>query len=77
MVTASHAAPTASPNLATPGEIVPGALYRIDEAKARMGWRNSAFRAACRAGLKTYRNGRRTYVLGSDLVAFITRGGGQ
>ncbi len=67
----------APPGLVTSGEILPGAMYRIDEAKARMGWRNSAFRAACRAGLKTYRNGRRTYVMGSDLVAFITREGGS
>lgn len=77
MGTASRTATTASPTIATSGEILPGALYRIDEAKARMGWRNSAFRAACRAGLKTYRNGKRTYVLGSDVVAFITRGGGS
>jgi hypothetical protein len=54
------------------GEIHPEALYRSDEAKARMGWRNSAFREARRAGLKIYKNGRRTYVMGSDLVTFIT-----
>ena len=54
------------------GAIVPDAIYRLDEAKARMGWRDAAFRAAVRAGLKIYRSGKRTYVLGSDLVVFVT-----
>jgi hypothetical protein len=55
------------------GAVVPNALYRIDEAKARMGWRDAAFRAAVRAGLTTHRSGKRIYVLGSDLIAFVTR----
>ena len=57
-----------------PGAIVPDAIYRLDELKARMGWRDAAFRAAVRAGLKIYRSGKRTYVLGTDLVAFVTKG---
>lgn len=57
-----------------PGAIVPEAIYRLDELKVRMGWRDAAFRAAVRAGLKIYRSGKRTYVLGTDLVAFITKG---
>ena len=57
-----------------PGAIVPEAIYRLDELKARMGWRDAAFRAAVRAGLKIYRSGKRTYVLGTDLVAFVTKG---
>jgi hypothetical protein len=57
----------------SPGAIVPEAIYRLDELKARMGWRDAAFRAAVRAGLKIYRSGKRTYVLGTDLVAFITK----
>ena len=56
------------------GAIVPDAIYRLDELKARMGWRDAAFRAAVRAGLKIYRSGKRTYVLGTDLVAFVTKG---
>jgi hypothetical protein len=56
-----------------PGAIVPDAIYRLDELKARMGWRDAAFRAAVRAGLKTHRSGKRLYVLGSDLIAFVTR----
>ena len=71
--------PPRQPEPKTVGAIVPDALYRIDELKARMGWRDAAFRAAVRAGLKVYRSGKRIYVLGSDLVAFVTRakGGGR
>lgn len=57
-----------------PGAIIPDAIYRLDELKARMGWRDAAFRAAVRAGLKIYRSGKRTYVVGTDLVAFVTKG---
>jgi len=56
-----------------PGAIVPDAIYRLDEVKARMGWRDAAFRAAARAGLKTHRSGKRLYVLGSDLIDFVTK----
>jgi hypothetical protein len=38
-----------------------------------MGWRDAAFRAAVRAGLKVYRSGKRSFLLGSDLIAFVTR----
>ena len=55
------------------GTIDLDAIYRLDEAKARMGWKDSAFRAAVRAGLKVYRSGKRIYVLGTDLVAFVTK----
>lgn len=58
------------------GAIVPDAIYRLDEVKARMGWRDAAFRAAVRAGLKTHRSGKRLYVLGADLIAFVTRAKG-
>jgi hypothetical protein len=56
-----------------PGAIIPDTLYRLDEVKARMGWRDAAFRAAVRAGLKTHRSGKRLYVLGSDLIDFVTK----
>jgi hypothetical protein len=55
------------------GPVIGGALYRLDEVKARMGWRDAAFRAAVRAGLKTHRSGKRLYVLGSDLIDFVTK----
>jgi hypothetical protein len=64
------------PRAGAPGAIVPDAIYRLDEVKARMGWRDAAFRAAARAGLKTHRSGKRIYVLGSDLIAFVTRAKG-
>jgi hypothetical protein len=58
-----------------PGAILPDAIYRADEAKARMGWRDAAFRAACRNGLRVHRVGKRAYIAGADLAAFITKGG--
>lgn len=57
----------------TVGAIIPDAVYRLDELKARLGWRDAAFREAVRAGLKTHRSGKRLYVLGADLIAFITK----
>ncbi len=65
--------PSGHPHTPPSGEITPEALYRLDELRARMGWRDAAFRAAVRAGLKVHRSGKRVYVLGSDLVAFVTK----
>jgi hypothetical protein len=62
--------PTSCP--AVPGTIYADALYRVDELKARMGWREAAFRAACRRGLKTHRVGKRVYVAGADAMAYVT-----
>lgn len=61
---------------AIPGAILSDAVYRADEAKIRMGWRDAGFRAACRRGLKTHRCGKRTYVTGAALLDFITGGKG-
>jgi hypothetical protein len=69
---APHRSPE-RPIASTSGSVVPDALYRVDEVKARMGWRDAAFRAAVRAGLKTHRSGKRLYVLGSDLIDFVTK----
>jgi len=57
----------------TPGMIVPDALYRIDELRARMGWAKASYRAACRRGLLVRRSGKRAYVLGADAIAFVAR----
>lgn len=62
--------------VAIPGAILSDAVYRADEAKIRMGWRDAGFRAACRRGLKTHRCGKRTYVTGAALLEFITGGKG-
>ena len=56
-----------------PGTINVDTLYRLDEAAARLGWGDHALRAARRRGLKIHRSGNRNYVLGSDLLAFITK----
>jgi hypothetical protein len=57
-----------------PGAILSDALYRLDEAAARLGWGGHALRAARRRGLKVHRCGKRGYVAGRDLLAFITKG---
>lgn len=62
------------PAASTAGSVDPNTLYRLDEVKSRMGWRDAAFRAAVRAGLKTHRSGKRLYVLGADLITFVTKG---
>jgi len=71
----SESWPSSGPTQYVPGAIVSNAIYRADEAKARMGWKDAAFRAACRRGLKVHRVGKRAYVTGADLAAFITKGG--
>lgn len=55
-----------------PGTVYADAVYRADELKARMGWREAAFRSACRRGLKTHRVGKRVYITGADAIAFVT-----
>jgi hypothetical protein len=51
--------------------VTPERLYRSDELSHRMGWRPSGWRAARRAGLRAMRYGKRWFVKGSDLIAFI------
>lgn len=70
MSTAKRESAAAQP---IPGMIVPDALYRIDELRARMGWAKASYRAACRRGLLVRRSGKRAYVLGADAIAFIAR----
>ena len=55
------------------GAIDPTRLYRLDELKRRVGWRDAAFRTAVRAGLTIHRSGKRVFIVGADLIAFITR----
>lgn len=66
--------PESPPAVSALGGIDPDVVYRVDEAKLRMGWRDAAFRAACQAGLKVHKSGKRAYVRGSDLIAFVTKG---
>jgi hypothetical protein len=56
----------------TEASIDPTRLYRADEVCARMGWRPSSWRSARHAGLIAHKCGKRHFVLGSDLIAFVT-----
>ena len=56
-----------------PGEVHPEVLYRADELKGRMGWSDSALRAARRRGLIVRREGKRAYILGEDVIAYLKR----
>ena len=55
-----------------PGIIENDALYTKNEIKDRMGWKDSAFRQACRNGLEIHRRGKCVYVLGKDVIAYVT-----
>jgi len=46
-------------------------LYRIEEAKARLGWSDSALRAAKRRGLTVIVCGKRRYVTGKEILRFL------
>ena len=46
-------------------------LYTLAEAKARLGWTDSAFRAAKRRGLQLLACGKRRYVAGDEIVRFL------
>lgn len=67
--------PTGGSPTSFPGAIVADALYRLDEAAARLGWGGHAVRSARRRGLKIHRCGKRIYVTGADLLSFVTEGG--
>jgi hypothetical protein len=70
-----HSESPASSGTLVPGTVYSDAVYRADELKARMGWREAAFRSACRSGLKTHRVGKRVYITGADAIAFVTSKG--
>jgi hypothetical protein len=46
-------------------------LYGIEEAKRRLGWTTSAFRAAKRRGLRVLVCGKRRYVTGREVLRFL------
>jgi len=75
MTRSDRARPSDRSPPSVPGAILSDALYRLDEAAARLGWGGHALRAARRRGLKIHRCGKRGYVSGADLLAFITKGG--
>lgn len=63
--------PVRRPQAVVETSIDPVMLYRSDELSARMGWRPSGWRAARRAGLRATRYGKRWYVRGADVIAFV------
>lgn len=58
-----------------PGFIEPHVLYRLEEAKRRMGWGDGAIREARRNGLNVLYAGKRAYLLGRDLIDDIETSG--
>ena len=61
-----------APDIRRPDTAIdPAKLYRSDEISSRMGWRPSGWRAARRAGLKALRYGKRWFVKGADVIAFV------
>lgn len=62
---------------AYPGVISMHELYTLTEAKRRLGWSESAFRAARRRGLAVLACGKRRYVTGGSLFRFLENGGSK
>ncbi len=58
-----------------PGTIDGNAAYTIVEARARMGWGVAALRKARERGLLIRRIGKRSFILGTDILSFIAREG--
>jgi hypothetical protein len=54
-----------------PGVIHLLELYSIKEAQSRLGWSDSALRAAKRRGLQLLTCGKRRYVTGREIVRFL------
>ena len=54
-----------------PGVISIHEVYTLEEAKARLRWSDSAFRAAKRRGLEILSCGKRRYVAGQDILHFL------
>ena len=46
-------------------------IYTVEEAKRRLGWSDSALRAAKRRGLQLLRSGKRRYLTGREILRFL------
>jgi len=55
----------------SPGVIRADELYRLDELQARLQAGEWAIRQARRKGLRMYKIGKRKYVKGADVLAFL------
>ena len=60
-----------NPRPDAPGLVTADALYTLAEIQERLKLGQHAMRQARRAGLRVRRIGRRGYVLGRDVMAFI------
>jgi hypothetical protein len=60
-----------TPRPDAPGLITSDALYTLSEVQERLKLGQHALRMARRAGLRVRRIGRRGYVLGRDVMAFV------
>ena len=58
-----------------PRTIDAATLYQLDEAKARLGVAKAAWRTMVKQGLPVVRIGRRGYVVGADVIAFLRKQG--
>lgn len=56
-----------------PGEVSALCVYTLDEVNNRLGLGATALRKARREGLVVRKVGRRGFVLGRDLIAWITK----
>lgn len=54
-----------------PGVVSLQDIYTITEARRRLGWSESALRAARRRGLKLLTCGKRRYVTGQEILRFL------
>ena len=53
------------------GPISISEIYRLEDAKRRLGWSDSALRAAKRRGLRLLACGKRRYVTGTEVLRFL------
>lgn len=60
------------PTVSASGVISLHELYRVDEAKRRLGWTDSAYRAATRRGLSVLTCGKRRYISGQEIIRFLS-----
>ena len=58
----------------SPGTITKDAMYSLLEVKSRLGISDSGLREARRKGLPVHRLGKRGFVSGAELIAFVTEG---
>src|SRR5688572_24051314 len=46
-------------------------IYRLDDAKRRLGWTDASLRSAKRRGLRLLTSGKRRYLTGREILRFL------